>query len=681
MASLLSRRPALSDRRSWRITSLVAVFILLQALAGVMLFGSKPASAWFGTGSCPMPGGFVPGQKCLAVDANGVEVPWKGEIILPSGATSITDHALFNTTQGTQAIAGNYELQLVEDNGTCCTVYQTIDYTVASNGTTSPAAFPLNQQIRDAASHHVVGTGTLVGYFLFISNGTALPVGATCQNTVSFSGDSGNNLGSATSAGGEKCNTPTPVPATGALSGHVIDCTTGVATGGDITGARIAVTSGPAPQPAAANPVSYPVVPTGDYVESAAVPAGYHFVYTCGGNSEGTDSHATSSVHVPLQGTGVANFYVSRDSGTLVGHVYDCSGGEADLRSDVVGSTVSATGPANEAAKPAPAQWSVPTGTFTMTAIAGPGYHLVACNGVGAGSQQVLVPVKGEGSASFYVARDTGALGANIFECTAGVMGTTEVPGGTVSATGPSSVASQPNPVAVPAAIAGAYTVNAHAPASYHFIACGDQPASGVRNVTVPVGGAATAVYYVTHDTGMLGGRIHDCANPTSGTDLSGGTLAAAGPTAVAGHPLPSSPTEVKTGVYSVTATAPAGYTMGCHGEGAGGTQTVTVPANETVIPVFLVTKAPEVPTGNNGGPTAGPGSQGSPGVQGVQGVQAAASAKPAPAARPVQGVLGAATSQPNTGRADLLRNALVSLLLVLTGAGVVALSRRPDSI
>jgi len=167
LASSVHRfNPALGGR-GWRVTTLLAVAVLLQVVAGVLFFGTRSSQAWFGSGSCPMPGGFVSGQKCLAVDANGVEVPWKGEIILPAGTNSLSDHAFFT---GNKAIAGDYQLQLVEDNGSCCTVYQTVDYTVSATGATTPASFKLNDAVlTEAHTHHAVGTGGLVGYFLYIS--------------------------------------------------------------------------------------------------------------------------------------------------------------------------------------------------------------------------------------------------------------------------------------------------------------------------------------------------------------------------------------------------------------------------------------------------------------------------------------------------------------------------------
>ena len=161
-----------------------AVIVSLVALSAVFAITGRSTQAWFGSGSCTMPGGFVPGQKCLAIDANGVEVPYKGEIILPHGATTITDHIIIN---GTHPLTGNYELQIVEDNGSCCTVFQTFNYTVNAAGVTSPSTFVLNAAtLTEAFTHHAVGTGGLLGYFLYISNPSTMGANDTCSNTVTF---------------------------------------------------------------------------------------------------------------------------------------------------------------------------------------------------------------------------------------------------------------------------------------------------------------------------------------------------------------------------------------------------------------------------------------------------------------------------------------------------------------
>jgi hypothetical protein len=650
---------------------LIAAFIVVQVLAGVLLFGTKSSLAWFGSGSCPMPGGFVAGQKCLAVDANGVEVPWKGEIILPKGTTSITDHALFN---GSTPIAGNYQLQLVEDNGSCCTVYQTIDYVVAADGSTTPASFPLNAAaLTEAYTHHAVGTGGLLGYFLFISNHTPIPAGATCQNTVTFNGATG-SLGSGTSASGEKCNNPTPVPGSGALAGHIIDCTSGVAAAGDITPAGAISVTGPVSKAAAANPVAYPLVPVGQYTETATAPAGYHFIYDCPhplGASQGSPTSATATVDVPLQGSGAGYFYVARETGVIVGHVIDCTGGTPAPADIVPAGTLGITaGPVTEVAKANPAQWSVPTGTYTMAATAPANFHLVDCAGITKSpTQQVVVPNGGQGTATFYVAHDTGSLAAHILDCTGNVVGTTDiVPAGKVSAAGPTTIAQQANPMSA-TVLSGDYTVTGVAPAGFHLVACNNQTESSTRTVHVPANGSAEAVFYVTHDRGSLAGTIIDCASGKAAT----GSLAATGPTNV--PVLTSTASTVMTGTYVVTATLPSGNTVvdkDC--KPAGSTQTVTVPANHTTNVVFYSkTPAPVVPPGGGTQGTGGtPGSTNPPSTNPVQAVIAAVTGQ-----APAQGVKGAATTQPNTGRAELLRDALLSLVLLVVGATIVVVSRR----
>lgn len=89
---------------------------------------------------------------------------------------------------------------------------------------------------------------------------------------------------------------------------------------------------------------------------------------------------------------------------------------------------------------------------------------------------------------------------AHIYDCTNGKT-QTEVPNGTVSASGPTTIASQANPMDDLTAQVGTYTVNAGAPAGYKFIACGG-PAPGSdtsasQNVNVPQGGTGEVDFYV----------------------------------------------------------------------------------------------------------------------------------------------------------------------------------------
>ena len=640
----------------WRMALVIAALVAAQVIGAMFIFGTQNSFAWFGSGHCTMPGGFVSGGKCMAADTkNGTEVaqqPYKGEIILPANTTHITDHVIFN---GSSPVTGSYELQLLEDEGSSLNVYQTIDYTVDALGHTSPTAtFKINDMVhKKAFVEHPVGSGGLIGYFLFISNSN-LPANATCQNTVSYSSDTA-SLGNGTSASNVHCGPPTQEPNTGALAGHIYDCTSGVADiSNDIANGAIAVTTGPFTHGFATNPVTYPVVPAGDYVESATPPPGFHFTYTCGGTSSGTDSAATEAVHVPVSSLGVGIFYVVHDSGTITGHIYDCTGGTANLVSDIPGNgTIAVTGPPNKAAASNPITYAVPAGDYAETAVAPDSYHIVACNGSnGANTAGVTVPKDGVGTASFYVARDTGDLAAHIYDCSTGSASTSEVADGKVWASGPSPVAQQANPLNPTVVNTGDYTVSASNPASYHFVyKCGgsssgsDTAASEAANV--PVNGHGLAIFYVARDQGQLAGHIYDCTNGATTTEVTGATLAASGPQSVASQSNPLLPTTVLTGDYSVTAGLPNGYHwIACNGTSGSNTDAVNVPKGGVGTAILYVAKNPNTPT------------------------------PPTKPNNPVQSVLGAATTAPNTGRGSLLQAGLLSLLLLAMGGVTLVLTR-----
>ncbi len=94
-------------------------------------------------------------------------------------------------------------------------------------------------------------------------------------------------------------------------------------------------------------------------------------------------------------------------------------------------------------------------------------------------------------------------IAGHIALCSAGLPTTTEVPGGTLSATGPQTITSTPNPLAVSGVGSGTYTMSATAPSGYQFSACGGSatigspPTTATESVTVPSGGTGTGVFYV----------------------------------------------------------------------------------------------------------------------------------------------------------------------------------------
>jgi hypothetical protein len=98
----------------------------------------------------------------------------------------------------------------------------------------------------------------------------------------------------------------------------------------------------------------------------------------------------------------------------------------------------------------------------------------------------------------------TQTLSGHIYLCPGGTsQTTTEVPGGTLAATGPQTVSPIPNPLQPTTVAAGQYTMNATPPSGYQLVVCGGSssvPAGGhsaTEAVTVPVGGTGNGIFYV----------------------------------------------------------------------------------------------------------------------------------------------------------------------------------------
>jgi uncharacterized repeat protein (TIGR01451 family) len=98
----------------------------------------------------------------------------------------------------------------------------------------------------------------------------------------------------------------------------------------------------------------------------------------------------------------------------------------------------------------------------------------------------------------------TGKIAGHIYLCSSGNPTTTEEAGGTLSATGPQTVGSSPNPLAQTTVNAGGYTMTATPPSGDLLVACGGGSSpngsgtSASESVTVPSGGAGAGVFYVT---------------------------------------------------------------------------------------------------------------------------------------------------------------------------------------
>ena len=91
----------------------------------------------------------------------------------------------------------------------------------------------------------------------------------------------------------------------------------------------------------------------------------------------------------------------------------------------------------------------------------------------------------------------TQTLAGHIYDCTSGTATTTEVTGGTLSASGPTTVASTPNPLLPAQVAAGDYTMTGTAPTGYEFVSCGVNTTANQDLVNVPAGGAGTGILYV----------------------------------------------------------------------------------------------------------------------------------------------------------------------------------------
>ncbi|HUY63955.1 MAG TPA: hypothetical protein VMV14_05505 [Acidimicrobiales bacterium] len=388
------------------------------------------------------------------------------------------------------------------------------------------------------------------------------------------------------------------------LAGHIYNCTGGTPTTSEVGGGTLNATG---PQSlSGTNPLGPSHVASGAYSMTATAPSGYQMV-ACGGSATvNSASSATESVNVPSGGAGTGIFYVSAvpaATQTLAGAIYDCTGG-APTNTLIPGGTLSATGPVGLAAAANPlATTQVPSGTYTMTASAPAGYLMVTCGtsvtvspSGSSASEPLAVPAGGSNTGIFYAsaipAPNTQTLAAHIFDCTTGAPTNAEVTGGTVSATGPSTVSAQANPLAPAGVSAGSYTVYATAPTGYSVVVCGGtatqtSTTTATEPVTVPAGGRGAAIFYVSRNpapaTQTIAGHLFDCSGGTQTTsELSGGTLSATGPVNLAGQGNPIDPTEVPVGTYTMVASPPPGYQLvTCDGPA---TVTSAGSANEALV-------------------------------------------------------------------------------------------------
>jgi len=437
-----------------------------------------------------------------------------------------------------------------------------------------------------------------------------------------------------------------------------------------------------------ANPLPATSVPAGAFVMTATPPSGYDMV-ACGGPATVTSvNSATEPLTVPPGGSATGVFYVAAIpalSQTIAGHIFDCTSGVATTY-EVNGGQLSASGPSSVPVQTNPLpSTSVPAGTYAMTATPPPGYQMVACGTTdtvtstgSSASAPVAVPSGGSGVGIFYVAStpapDTQTLAAHIFDCTTGAPTNSEVPGGSVSASGPSSVPSQANPLAPTSVAAGAYSVHATAPAGYSMVVCGTtavvtSATTALEAVTVPASGRGVGIFYVSQNpaanTQTLAGHVFDCSGGTATTvEVSGGTMSATGPVNISAQGNPILPTAVPAGTYTMVASAPPGYDMVACGGPATVTsvsaahQSVVVPAGSRGLGTFYVALATPAAASAGNSPGNVPGTVTPP--------------APTPASKSTSG--GALAF---TGVAGLLKILGLGGLLVLAGWALLVAARR----
>ena len=126
-------------------------------------------------------------------------------------------------------------------------------------------------------------------------------------------------------------------------------------------------------------------------------------------------------------------------------------------------------------------------------------------------------------------------IAGHIYLCTAGSPTTTEESGGTLAATGPMVVTTQPNPVIPATVTVGSYSMSADSPDGFTFVLCGGTATIGAggqtasETVAVPIGGTGVGLFYVTGPpvaagssvvTGTPAQTTDAAATPVAGSQL-----------------------------------------------------------------------------------------------------------------------------------------------------------------
>jgi uncharacterized repeat protein (TIGR01451 family) len=102
------------------------------------------------------------------------------------------------------------------------------------------------------------------------------------------------------------------------------------------------------------------------------------------------------------------------------------------------------------------------------------------------------------------------SIAGHIYLCDSAHPTATEVPGGTLTSTGPQNLGSSPNPLGTTHVPPGGYTMTATPPPDYVLVNCGGSsvPAIGgntaTEGVAVPAGGSGLGIFYVTNSAPAL---------------------------------------------------------------------------------------------------------------------------------------------------------------------------------
>jgi len=145
-------------------------------------------------------------------------------------------------------------------------------------------------------------------------------------------------------------------------------------------------------------------------------------------------------------------------------------------------------------------------------------------------------------------------IAGHIYLCANSAPTTTEQSGGTLAASGPTTVSATPNPLAPVPVNAGGYTMTATPPAGYTLVACtgsstpDSSGSTATESVTVPSGGAGVGIFYVvatpvvTNPTATPPTNSGGSSQPTTGIPAATAPPAATPPAATPPAAVPAAP-------------------------------------------------------------------------------------------------------------------------------------------